>query len=128
MKWEEWLENGWFEQLEKLGVAPENGNSYLGAGPDNGCSYWIGLLFPVETPVPDGFEYADNPTAKYVVIELAGKKAGELFGEEGHMLCMDEMNKRGLAPLGEDWSFERYNCLQLTDKKINTLFEWLHSI
>ena len=42
-KWDEWLENGWFDKLEKLGLSPENGDRYLGVTDKNG-NYWIGML------------------------------------------------------------------------------------
>ena len=62
-------------------MAPENGNALLGATPndENGCYYWIGLLFPPGTPVPDGFEYSDIPEGRHAVFEMGGKKDNELL-------------------------------------------------
>ena len=106
-KWNEWLENGWFSQLEKLNPAPENGNAYLGAGP--GDVYWIGLLFPAETSVPNGFEYADIPADKYIVFEIGGKKDGELLNEDGAKLCFNEIQKNGWILRNGGWCYERYS-------------------
>jgi len=131
-KWNEWLEKGWFDQLGKLGAAPENGDAYLGGGGGDGYGfvYWIGLLFPAGAPVPDGFEYADVPAAKYIAFEVSGKKAGELSGEEVHLLCTDEMRKRDLTQLNKGWGFERYRSLgQAVPGENNfAFFEWLTSI
>ena len=108
--WDEWFENGWFEQLEKLGVAPENGNLYLGVTDNNG-GYWIGLLFPSGTPVPDGFNYTEIPAASYAVLQLAGKKDKELLDPDGIKLVINEISKRGLSPvpLWKGWCIEQYN-------------------
>jgi len=127
-KWREWFENGWFEQIEKLGVAPENGDAYIGATQND--SYWIGMLFPTGTHVPDGFEYADIPTSRYAVFGLYGKKDGELFGEEGITLVIGEMGKQGLVMSEGGWGLERYRRTLSTaqDKKVGILFEFLNSI
>ena len=61
--WDKWFDNGWFERFEKLGAAPENGGMVLGVTDNNG-GYWIGLLFPPDTSVPDGFAHADVPAVK----------------------------------------------------------------
>ena len=108
--WDEWLESGWFDQLEKLGAAPENGDMYLGVT-DNDGGYWIGLLFPPGTPAPDGFLFADIPAARFAVLRFNGKKDGELLGGDGIELIIDEMNKRGLAaaPIWSGWCMERYS-------------------
>lgn len=51
-KWEQWFENGWFEQLEKLGESKDVENGYLGFMRCNGMDaentfeYWIGMFFP----------------------------------------------------------------------------------
>jgi len=72
--WDEWLQKGWFTQLEKLCAVPENGDTYLGMTSDSGSCYWIGLLFPSDTLTPDNFEYMDIPSGNYIVFEISGKK------------------------------------------------------
>ena len=61
-KWGEWFQNGWFGELEALGEAPGIENGYLGfmrCGEDfeNTFEYWIGMFFPADTPVPEGYGY-----------------------------------------------------------------------
>ena len=128
VRWSEWFQKGWFEQLGKLGVAPENGDAYLGVTQHD--EYWIGLLFPPNTPVPDSFECADIPAARYAVFGMDGKKGGELFGEEGITLVLGEMGKRGLAAREDGWGLERYRCPRSAapEEKANTLFEFLITI
>ena len=108
--WHEWLQNGWFCQLGKLEVAPENGDMYLGVT-DNRGGYWIGLLFPTDTAAPDGFEYVEIPAAKYAVSQFEGKRDKELLGVDGINLIIEEMRKHGLtpAPLWGGWCIERYS-------------------
>lgn len=126
-KWSEWLENGWFEQIEKLGVAPENGGAYLGA--TQGDEYWIGMLFPLETPIPDGFEYVENPAAKYAVFQFSGKNDKELLGEDGIDLVLEVMHKRGLVPSECcGLCIERYSRPLTTIGKDKVLLECLYAI
>ncbi|MDR3644529.1 MAG: hypothetical protein P4M02_05590 [Clostridia bacterium] len=108
--WTEWIENGWFEQLEKLSTAPENGDMYLGLTDNNG-GYWIGLLFPPNTPTPNGFEYAEIPAARYAISQFDGKKDKELLNVDGINLIIEEMRKHELAPapLWSGWCIERYS-------------------
>ena len=126
-RWNEWLENGWFDQLDELGVAPENGDVYLGMTSDSGSRYWIGLLFPPGTPVPDGFEYADILSSKYAIFGIAGKKEGELCSEDGAILCFEEMDKRGLIQNSDGQDFEQYSRLA-SDGKGKILLECLFAV
>ena len=107
-KWDEWLVNGWFDQLEKLGLSPENGDQYLGFTDKNEC-YRIGLLFPPETTVPEGFDSVDIPAAKYAVANFEGKKDKELLSEDGVSLIINEIQERDLTPAPHGWCIERYN-------------------
>ena len=127
--WDEWLENGWFEQLEKLGTAPENGDMYLGVT-DNSGNYWIGLLFPTGTAAPNGFEYAELPAARYAISQFDGKKDKELLNVDGINLIIEEMRKRGLtpAPLWSGWCIERYSRPLTPDGKGKVLLSCLYEI
>ena len=125
--WDEWLAEGLFTRLEKLGVAPENGDSYLGMTAESGGSYWIGLLFPPDTQAPDGFEYEDIAASRYALISLEGKKDGELLNENGAALCFKEMEKRGLTHNAEGQDFEHYKRPS-PDGKGRTLIKCLFAI
>jgi hypothetical protein len=127
--WDEWFENGWFSQLLELGVALENGDAYLGVtDTDNG--YWIGLLFPQKTPVPDGFNYADIPKSRFAIAQIAGANDKELLGLDGINLLIREVRKRNMtpAPLWKGWCIERYRLPLAPDGKGRVLFECLYEI
>jgi predicted transcriptional regulator YdeE len=108
VKWDEWLDNGWFEQLIELGAAAENGDAYLGATNAEGDCFWIGMLFPIGTHVPDGFAYEEIPAARYAVFEMSGIKDEGLLGEDGIGLIFEEMSKRGMIQSETGMGFERY--------------------
>ena len=126
--WDEWFEKGWFDQLEKLGAAPENANARWGM--TAGDEYWIGMLFAPGASAPDGFLYMDRPAAKYAVLGLSGRRDKDLLGEEGITLVMDEAGKRGWTLSGDGWGLERYNCVQsaASGKMIKTLVAFMNQI
>jgi predicted transcriptional regulator YdeE len=127
--WDEWFENGWFEQLEKLHPTPENGNMYLGVTDNNG-GYWIGLLFPPNTPAPNGFEYAEIPATRYAISQFDGKKDKELLNVDGINLIIQEMHKHGLtpAPLWGGWCIEKYSRSITSDGNGRVLRECLYEM
>ncbi len=126
-KWSEWIENGWFEQIEKLGLAPENRDAYLGA--TKGDEYWIGMLFAPGTPAPNSFEYVDNPMAKYAVFQFEGKRENELLSEDGINLVFEAMQKHDLAPSEFDClCIERYSRPNPSVGKSKVLLECLYAI
>ena len=127
--WDEWLKNGWFDQLEKLGRSPENRDMYLGVTDNSGC-YWIGMLFPPGTPAPDGFEYVEVPAARYAISQFEGKKDKELLSEDGINLVIKEVHKHGLtpAPLWGGWCIERYSRPLTPGGKGKILIDCLYEI
>lgn len=127
--WDEWLQNGWFEKLEKLGTAPENGNMYLGVTDSSG-GYWIGLLFTPDTLAPDGFDYMEVPAARYAISQFDGKKDKELLNVDGINLVIKEICKRGLtpAPLWGGWCIERYSRPFTSVGKEKILLDCLYEI
>lgn len=116
-KWGEWFKNGWFSEIEKLGALPENGDAYLGAMKciNGKFVYWIGMFFPAETTVPEGFAYADIPEGDIATCYIYGREdSGELYGLEAHNACMEEIAKKGWKLQKDPWFFERYNCPRFT--------------
>jgi hypothetical protein len=121
--WCEFFQNGLFAELEKQN--PEFCD-YFGL---MGCSetdfeYWIGMFFPVETAVPEGYSYVDMPESDVGICWIMGKEeTGELFGAEPHNMCMQEIKDNGMT-FRDDfqsdekwlWFFERYNCPRYTQK------------
>ena len=126
--WDDWYQHGWFDQLEKSGVATQNGNAHLGMTSDDGNCYWIGLLFPPSTAVPDGFEHEDIPAGNYAVIKIAGKNNKELLNEEGAMLCFKEMRNHNFTHDPGRHDFELYTRPFTERGKGKILFECMFAI
>jgi hypothetical protein len=61
-QWDEWCRRGWFKPLEALGSLTENEDAYVSCMRYAGeFEYWIGMFFPRDTSVPDGYSYVDIP-------------------------------------------------------------------
>ena len=128
-KWGEWFQNGWFDEIEKLGPIAENDDSYLGVMRvvDGMVEYWIGMFFPAGTEVPSGFESVDIPAFDAAVCWLYGnEQSGELYGLEVHNMVVAEAAKHGFIRKDDDWCFERYNCPRFTapDDKGNVILDY----
>lgn len=131
--WGEWWANGWFEILEKIQGLPINDDGYIGAVHIvNGMpERWIGMFFPANTEVPEGFEYVDMEPLDYAVCYLFGNETnGELFSLETHNMCLEELKAQGLKRKEDDWCFERYNCPRFTtpDENGNVILDYALSI
>ena len=131
--WSEWWENGWFDVLEQLPQLPINDNAYLGAlrVADGVLEYWIGMFFEADTPVPDGFDFADTDPMNYAVYFLCGsEQSGELFGLERHNMCLEDLKARGITRFEDNWCIERCNCPRFTtpDEHGNVVLDYLISV
>ena len=131
--WDEWWQNGWFDQLETAPRLPFNGDAYLGGVRIvNGMpERWIGLLFPADTEVPAGFDYADLQPLDYAVCYLYDKEgSSQFYTMETHNMCLDAMAAQGLKRKEDDWCIERYACPGFTtpDEKGNVILDYAISI
>jgi len=131
--WGEWWANGWFDVLEQLPQLPINDNAYLGAlrVADGVLEYWIGMFFEADTPVPDGFDFADTDPMSYAVYFLYGsEQSGELFGLERHNMCLEDLKARGITRFEDNWCIERCNCPRFTtpDEHGNVVLDYLISV
>ena len=131
--WGEWWENGWFDLLEQLPQLEINDHAYLGAVRIvNGApERWIGMLFPQDTAVPEGFDSVNIEPMHYAVFYLYGSaENGELFGLTPHNLCLGELKNRGLKRREDDWCIERCNCPRFTspDENGNVILDYLISV
>ena len=131
--WEEWWTNRWFENLEAIDGLPINDHGYIGAVRVTGGKpeYWIGMFFPADTKVPEGFEAVDMEPLDYAVFYLyGGEKDGEFYSIDTHNRCLEELKAHGLKRKEDDWCFERYNCPRYTtpDEKGNVILDYGISI
>lgn len=127
-KWGEWFENGWFNELEKLGNLQDVETGYIGlmgcSEKDNSFQYWIGIFLPENTTVPENYEFIDIPESEVGVCWIHGQADnGELFGLEPHNMCLSKLQENNIGTYrdgfkGEKekwwWFFERYNCPRFT--------------
>jgi len=133
-KWGEWFQNGWFGELEALGEAPGIENGYLGfmrCGEDfeNTFEYWIGMFFPADTPVPEGYGHIDLDGGDIGVCWIKGREDdGSLFCM--HDACVAELAENGMGNFrieaGMACFFERYNCPRFTqqDEQGNVILDY----
>ena len=131
--WEEWWQNDWFSILEKNERLIINGDAYIGAVHivDGMPEYWIGMFFPIDTKVPDGFEYVDIEPMEYAVCYLYDKEnSSDFYTMDTHNMCLEELRIQGLKRKEDDWCFERYNCPRFTtpDEKGNVILDYAISI
>lgn len=115
-KWNEWFEKGYFRPLEELGSLPENEGASVGC---MRCSdefeYWIGMFFPENTEVPNGYEYVDIPAGDIAACWIYGRgDSGELYGDIPHNMCVSRVTEAGWNIDEDSWFFERYNCPRFT--------------
>lgn len=120
-QWGAWFSNGWFDQLESScdrKVVSEDSDATIGLmryKEGEPFQYWIGLFFPQETEVPEGFEFVDIPEADLGVVWLYGKEH-EVFGKE--QKCAESCQQKGYKVIPDEqgayWFFERYVCPRFT--------------
>lgn len=127
--WKEWWENNWFAVLEKNECISFNKDAYIGAVHIvNGMpERWIGMFFPLNTEVPDGFDYVDIEPLDYAVCYLCDKENSEDFYTlDTHNMCLEELKKYQLKRKEDDWCFERYNRPRFTtpDEKGNVILDY----
>lgn len=138
--WGEWFANCWFDELENLMGGTriikklwENGGAYVGLERrENGklCEYWIGMFMPVETVVPDQFEYIDFPKANLGVCWIYGRE------EDVHdtSRCKNALKDNGIKVImdenGVEWSFENCLCPRYTtpDENDNIILDYCYFV
>jgi predicted transcriptional regulator YdeE len=124
-RWGEWFAAERFAELEALTPQDEtNGGAYIGLignsdenNSDDGVEYWIGMFFPRETPVPEGFDSADIPASEVGVCWLHGTEP-KLYTQSlecAAALLAEDMPVPRHDELGRWWEFERYNCPRFTE-------------
>lgn len=127
-KWGDWFEKGYFKALEELGGLTENGDAFIGCMRCTGeFEYWIGMFFPEDTPVPDGYMYADIPSGEIGTCWIYGREDnGEIYGLEPHNMCLSKIQDEGWKVLKDSWFFERYNCPRFTtpDEKGKVILDY----
>jgi len=144
-KWGEWHQKGWFGELESAANPAEGEYGYLGlmtfrtdhqelSPEENGFIYWIGIFFPPETPVPNGFDYLDLPESDVGINWIYGNgENGEIYGAEPHSAAYQKLCDNGWGELGQNAGgeklivfFENYTCPRFTtpDDQGNVILDY----
>jgi len=131
--WGEWWENDWFSVLEKKERLLNNEDAYFGVVHivDGMPEYWIGMFFPTNTEVPEGFDFVDIDSLDYAVCYLQDKEgSGDFYTMKTHNLCLEKLKSLSLKRKEDDWCFERYNCPRFTmpDNNGNVILDYGISI
>jgi len=141
-QWGEWHERCWFKLLEERCPKAdfEDAGACVGLmrwkDRDDGkgqepFQYWIGMFFPENTAVPEGFAFVDFPASDLGAAWLYGKEGTVFFNEHR---CAERCEKNGMKiiPDGEGayWFFERYACPRFTapDKKGKVILDICHFV
>ena len=120
-KWDEWFQNGWFDEIEKLYERNLNefhpeGGAYIGliSDTDGDFEYWIGIFMPPGTNSPEGFGHVDFPAENLGVAWVYGK-VHEVFNE---VLAWEAVKAKGFETKST-WYFERCACPRFTEADEN---------
>ena len=114
-RWADWWANGWFDTLEHHTVPPYDPD-YMdcfrtSAGQEEA---WIGMLFPANAPVPEGFLSAELPAGDYALCFLTGREDDpDLYGSAAMILCLQAMAEQDMQPV-PGLTLVRYNCPRFT--------------
>jgi len=130
--WGEWFQKGWFQPLEALSPQKADtafdGSYYGWMRGYSAFEYWIGMLFPANTPVPEGYDFIDMPASSYGICWLYGNEnTGELYGMDAHNRSEGAIVKEGMKlKQGDVFAFERYNCPRFTtpDEHGNVILDY----
>lgn len=131
--WGEWWENDWFTTLEQNPCLPFNGDAYIGGVHivDGMPERWIGMLFPVNTEVPEGFESVDIEPMEYAVCCLYDQEnSSDFYTMDTHNMCLEELKAHDWKRKEDDWCLERYRCPEFTtpDEAGNVILDYAISI
>ncbi|MBE5777953.1 MAG: GyrI-like domain-containing protein [Clostridiales bacterium] len=127
--WGQWWANDWFAKLETNPRHPFNGDAYIGAVrvTEGRPERWIGMFFPEDATVPEGFEYVDIPPTDYAVCYLcAPENSSDFYTMETHEMCLNALKAAGMTRREDDWCFERYQCPRFTtpDENGNVILDY----
>ena len=122
-QWKEWNSEDKFSKLIQAVEVPAFSDDALGLmtmrGDMSGFTYWVGLFFPADTSVPEGYDHLDLPESNIGVGWVRGKdENGEIFGGPPHEAVCKALEDNSIGKFRNDIAgpgsdtycfFERYN-------------------
>jgi len=124
-KWNEWLQNKWFDTLEEAYGGREvsqqlftDGDAAIGLmryKEGEPFQYWIGMFAPADAQAPEGYQSVNFDSSEVGICWLQGKEP-DIYGKEDR--CMARLAEEGFK-IGTDdenalWFFERYALSRFT--------------
>ena len=138
--WSEWFANGWFDKLEeamcgvdKITAIWENGGGYIGIerrAEGQPFEYYIGMLSPENTPVPEGFMHVDFKDLSLGTCWIYGKE-NEVHNTSA---CKQKLTENGMKIWQDEnkavWSFENCLCPRYTtpDDNGNIILDYCYFV
>ena len=138
--WDEWWQNGWFDLLEqnmggteKICSIWENGGGYIGVErrvEGEPFEYYIGMLSPENTPVPEGFMHVDFKDLSLGTCWIYGKE-NEVHDTSA---CKQKIIENGMKIWQDEnkavWSFENCLCPRYTtpDDNGNIILDYCYFV
>ena len=138
--WGEWWLNGWFDLIEevmggtdKIKSVWDNGGGYIGVerrAEDRLFEYYIGMLTPENTSVPNGFISIDFKDLNLGTCWLYGKESEVHNTGE----CKKKLEENGIQLWkdkdGAFWSFENCLCPRYTppDEKGYVILDYCYFV
>ncbi len=119
--WGEWFANDWFnflwQQGEQGALPGQEGAAFFAREWQKGSrAYWIGVMKPEGTPVPEGFACVDFPAGVVGVCWERGSTEDPAFlRDTAHFKVLDHLLAQGneahteISGDGIYWTFERYD-------------------
>ena len=132
-QWGEWWSSGMFTKMKEGVSSRPYDDATIGLmtmrGDMSGFTYWIGLFFPSESNVPDGYDFLDLPESNIGVGWVCGNEEnGEIFGGPPHEAVCKRLAEEKISDFRNDIAgegsdtycfFERYNYPRFTEKDAN---------
>lgn len=136
--WGEWWANGWFDAIENaagldnIKALYEDSDGYLDmyCMTDTGTEAWIGMFVPIDSPVPEGFDYVDFP-AGYLGVAWIYGKSSEVWGRVSKVpqALVDAGMSLQRDADGNTWFFDRCVHRFLTeDEKGNIILDYCYFV
>lgn len=125
-QWREWMTEDRFRTMRQTVDVTPFDESTLGlmttGGDMTGFTYWIGLFYPADTKVPEGYDHLDLPESNVGIGWILGNpENGEIYGGPPHDAVCKKLSEAGMGHFRNDLAgegsntycfFERYDSLR----------------
>jgi len=132
-QWGEWMGENRFTTMKDAIKTPPFSEDTIGLmtmkGDMSDFTYWIGLFYPMDANVPEGYDYIDLPESNIGVGWICGSvENGDIFGGPPHEAVCKGLDENGIGAFRNDIAgegndtycfYERYNNARFMEKDLN---------